>query len=385
MVAFFLSFFRISKPLIGNNSYYLEIIIIKYTMKKRLLAALFLSSVLVSCNSGTNNKAEDLSQKENERYDAILATKITVFKKLPTNAINPDNKSTNEKIKLGHVLYYDTRLSKDGNISCNSCHNLNTFGVDRLATSPGDAGKNGDRNSPTVLNAALHTTQFWDGRAKDVEQQAGMPIMNPVEMAIPSEKFLEDRLRNIGIYQELFKSAYPEQSNPITYKNLQNAIASFERTLLTPSRFDKYLEGDNNALTLEEKKGMLSFITIGCTNCHSGELLGGKMNQKFGVHANYWDYTNSTKIDEGIFAITKNETDKYVFKVPSLRNIAETYPYFHDGSVTDLKQTTIIMAKTQLNNTLTDKEATNIVAFLNSLTGEIPSIAKTIPSELASK
>jgi cytochrome c peroxidase len=354
-------------------------------MKKTNYAIIALSALLFACSDNKKESAENLEAKEHERYDATLATKMSFFKKLPAKAENAENPLSAEKIKLGHVLYYDTRLSKDGNISCNSCHNLSTFGVDRLPTSPGDKGENGDRNSPTVLNAALHTTQFWDSRAKDVEQQAGMPIMNPVEMAIPSEKFLEDRLKGIGIYQELFKTAYPEQTNPITYKNLQNAIAAFERTLLTPSRFDKYLEGETTALTLEEKKGMLSFVTVGCTQCHSGDLLGGRMNQKFGVHDDYWKYTKSTKIDEGLYAITKNETDKYVFKVPSLRNIAETYPYFHDGSVADLKESVIIMAKVQLNNQLTEKEADNIVAFLKTLTGEVPAVAKTIPSELASK
>jgi cytochrome c peroxidase len=152
------------------------------------------------------------------------------------------------------MLYFDNRLSKDETQSCNTCHDLNTFGVDRKPTSPGDNGGLGPRNSPTVLNAALHTTQFWDGRAKDVEEQAGMPITNPVEMAIPNENFLVKRLAGVELYQKMFKEAFPDDSKPLTYDNIEKAIAAFERTLLTPSKFDAYLKGNANALSLEEKR-----------------------------------------------------------------------------------------------------------------------------------
>jgi cytochrome c peroxidase len=280
------------------------------------------------------------------------------------------------------MLYYDTRLSKDGKNSCNSCHNLATFGVDNLPTSPGDKGINGNRNSPTVLNASLHAFQFWDGRAKDVEEQAGMPILNPVEMNIPSEKFLVDRLKGISLYQDLFKAAFPDKPNPITYENLRISIAAFERTLVTPSRFDQYLAGKTDALSVHEKRGFLAFNTIGCTSCHSGALLGGTMLQKSGVFGNYWDFTGSTYHDEGRAEVTKNEVDKYMFKVPSLRNVEKTYPYFHDGSVKDLSEMVKIMCKMQLKYELSEEETSNIVAFLKSLTGDIPEQFKKAPDEL---
>lgn len=203
-------------------------------------------SVLIFASCSTEKK----TNSETDTYDADLTEKLVSFASLP---VANDTKALEDpKVKLGYFLYYDTRLSLEGKNSCNSCHNLSTFGVDNQATSTGDKGKNGDRNSPTTLNAALHTTQFWDGRAKDVEQQAGMPILNPVEMNIPNQAFLVDRLKKIPQYQELFKAAFPDEKNPVTYENLQKAIGAFERKLITPSKFDKYLSGDKNALTLQE-------------------------------------------------------------------------------------------------------------------------------------
>ncbi len=305
-----------------------------------------------------------------------------IYKPLGEAVANPNNPITEEKVYLGKVLYFDTRLSKDGTQSCNSCHNLDKFGVDQLATSPGDAGANGTRNSPTVLNAAYHSSQFWDGRAKDVEEQAGMPITNPVEMAIPSEEFLIERLSKIDMYKDLFGKAFPEDDNALSYDNLQKAIGAFERTLITPSKFDDYLTGSTGALTLEEKTGLKTFMDVGCGTCHMGSLLGGNMFQKFGVFGNYWEYTKSENIDEGRFEVTKNEADKYMFKVPSLRNIAQTYPYFHDGSVSDLDEAVKIMAKVNLNKDLTESEVNDIVAFLGSLTGEVTKEMSSMPTEL---
>jgi cytochrome c peroxidase len=350
---------------------------------KKLITPLLLSTILFSCGGETEEqKLEKLAQQENERYDLSLKDKMSIFSALPSKAENPDNVATTEKIKLGHVLYFDKRLSLNNTISCNSCHNLSTFGVDNLPTSPGDAGENGGRNSPTVLNAALHTTQFWDGRAKDVEEQAGMPITNPIEMAIPSKEFLVKRLKEIELYQDLFKQAYPNEADPLTYSNIEKSIAAFERQLLTPSRFDDYLNGNKSALTVQEKKGMLSFINIGCTSCHSGSLLGGNSFQKFGVYKNYWELTGSEKIDEGRYEVTKQEFDKYMFKVPSLRNIAQTGPYLHDGSVSDLKKVVEIMADAQLKYNINNSEVENIVAFLNALTGSVPEEFKNEPAVL---
>lgn len=349
-----------------------------------ILAVMLLFAACGDKKTQTKTQAED--DLEHARYDdALNEKKLTYFNVLPQKAVNVNNPSSPAKVKLGHILYYDVRLSKNNTISCNSCHNLSKSGVDNLPFSPGDDGTLGGRNSPTTLNAALHVQQFWDGRAKDVEEQAGMPILNPVEMAIPSKDFLVKRLAVIPMYQDLFKQAFPDQANPLTYINIQKAIGAFERELLTPSRFDKYLQGDSRALTVQEKKGMLSFINIGCVSCHAGSLLGGDQFQKFGVHVPYWELTKSKNIDKGLYDITNNELDMYVFKVPSLRNVAETKPYFHDGSVQDLEQAVRIMGKTQLNYEMSDSEVQNIVTFLKSLSGEVPAFAKEIPKELASK
>ena len=351
-------------------------------MQKTIYATLLgVAMLMVACGTSENKKeAQSAEQIESERYDLSLADKLGAFTKLTAS----DNGVTSSTvIKLGHVLYFDNRLSLNNTISCNSCHKLDAFGVDNLPTSPGDAGKNGARNSPTVLNAALHSMQFWDGRAKDVEEQAGMPILNPVEMAIPNEKFLIDRLAKVPMYTELFAAAFPNQNNPVNYKNLQKALGAFERQLITPSRFDEYLAGKMDALSVQEKKGLTSFINTGCTQCHSGALLGGTTIQKFGVHGNYAEYTKSTLVDNGVFDISKNELDKFMFKTPSLRNIEKTGPYFHDGSVTELSKAVEIMAKVQLDYELETSEVENIVAFLKSLTGDFDSKYKSAPAELA--
>lgn len=357
-------------------------------MKHKKSCFLILTGTLLffsACGKKTAESADADATQHSQYDEALKNKKLAYFQSLPDKAPNPDNPTSAAKVKLGHILYYDVRLSKNNTISCNSCHNLSKYGVDNLPFSPGDDGTLGGRNSPTTLNAALHTQQFWDGRAKDVEEQAGMPILNPVEMAIPSQDFLVKRLAEIPMYQDLFKQAFPGEASPLTYKNLQNAIAAFERELLTPSRFDQYLKGDSRALTIQEKKGMLSFINIGCINCHTGALIGGNQFQKFGAYVPYWELTGSKNIDKGLFDITKNEMDMYIFKVPSLRNVAETGPYFHDGSVKDLEQAVRIMGKAQLKYEMSDAEAQNIVAFLKSLSGEVPAFAKEVPKELASK
>ena len=350
---------------------------------KALFVFAFVSLIMSACGGeSTEQKRESADAQESLQYDGSLKDKLSVFAVLPFEALNVTNITSAEKVKLGQILYFDKRLSKNNTISCNSCHNLATGGVDNESTSTGDTGENGGRNSPTVLNAALHFSQFWDGRAKDVEEQAGMPIMNPIEMAIPSKDFLVKRLSEIKMYKDLFHKAFPEDKQPLNYNNIAKAIAAFERQLLTPSRFDEYLQGNTTALTVQEKKGLLSFINIGCVSCHSGSLLGGNGFQKFGVHQNYWEVTGSKKVDEGVFAISKQEYDKYKFKVPSLRNSTLTKPYFHDGSVNDLKRVIEIMAQIQLNYQIDKNEVDNIAAFLNSLTGKVPEQFIKEPAEL---
>lgn len=311
--------------------------------------------------------------------DSLQILAKGIFQPLPAQADNPDNPVTPEKVALGKLLYFDTKLSMKGNNSCNSCHNLSTFGVDNEATSTGDDGLKGGRNSPTVLNAALNTTQFWDGRAKDVEEQAGMPILNPVEMHMPNKALVEDRLKKDAEYPKLFAAAFPNDKSPVKFENLQKAIGAFERTLLTPSKFDSYLEGKADALTQEEKDGLQLFVKTGCTTCHAGVNLGGNMFQKFGLFGNYWEATKSAKIDSGRITITKQASDLFMFRVPTLRNIAETKPYFHDGSVSDLNEAIKIMGSVQLNKTLNDTEVKNIAAFLKTLSGNLPDEVKKDP------
>ncbi|MFA5297924.1 MAG: cytochrome-c peroxidase [Lutibacter sp.] len=336
-------------------------------MKKLLILGLLIFSLL-----GCDNKKKEEKQPINSDYTALQKTASSIFGVLPTVAENDKNIVSNEKVQLGKKLFLDNRLSKDNTQSCNTCHNLATYGVDNLSTSPGNDGGFGSRNSPTVFNAALHTSQFWDGREPDVEAQAGGPMLNPAEMAMPSEKVVIERLSKIDEYKNLFAAAFPNETKPISFTNIKNAIGAFERTLITPSKFDEFIAGDLNALSTTEKEGLQLFIDKGCIACHSGKVLGGNIYQKFGVYDDYWKYTKSGKIDEGRFQVTNNETDKYFFKAPSLRNIEKTYPYFHDGSVKNLKEAVQIMGKIQLNKDLTDTEATAIVSFLNSLTGKIP-------------
>lgn len=352
-------------------------------MKNRMLFPMIFAILLISCRGNEEKKAKEKEAAQSAEYDALLEEKGVKDIFSPISAASAG--LTDPKVNLGYHLYYDNRLSKNGNISCNSCHNLSTFGVDGEATSPGDDGIRGDRNSPTVINAALHFKQFWDGRAETIEEQAGMPILNPVEMNIPNKDFLVKRLSDVALYKDLFAKAYPGDRNPITFDNIRNAIGAFERTLITPSRFDEYLKGKSDALTLQEKKGLMSFITTGCTQCHTGALLGGNQFQKFGVHDEYWKYTKSAKVDEGLFAITKNENDKYMFKVPTLRNIEHTGPYFHDGSISSLEEAVKIMAKVQLNYNISDAEVGNIVAFLKALSADVPEQVKNAPAVLAAK
>lgn len=338
--------------------------------KKVILFAVL--SMIIGCKKDKSN-AFEFVQKGNSELFTQAQTFFQPISSVEVPALD------SAKVALGKHLYFDTRLSKEGNISCNSCHNLNTYGVDNLAFSPGDDGSLGGRNSPTVFHAALHSMQFWDGRAKDVEEQAGGPILNPVEHNIKDEKELEERLRKVDLYKEMFAAVYQTDRQPITFKNITNAIGAFERTLMPASRFDAYLEGDRDALTAQEQKGLEAFMTVGCTTCHSGVALGGQMFQKFGLYGDYWVETKSDKVDKGLADLSKKETENYFFKVPGLRNIAHTGPYFHDGSVQDLKEAVRIMASLQTNITLTQEQIEDITVFLGSLSSDIPEEVKKSP------
>ena len=283
----------------------------------------------------------------------------------PPVAESATNPVSDAKVDLGRMLYFDKRLSLANDLSCNSCHQLDKFGVDNEKTSAGHKGQRGDRNSPTVYNAAFHFAQFWDGRAADVEAQAKGPILNPVEMAMPSEPEVIARLQAVEGYRKAFAAAFPGEEQPINYDNLARAIGAFERKLVTPSPFDDFLAGDDTALTTEQQQGLAVFLDTGCTVCHNGAVLGGQMYQKLGLVKPY------PTQDPGRAKITGNEAERGYFKVPSLRNIEKTAPYFHDGSVATLEQASRLMAEHQLGRELPATDVTKLVAFLGSLTGKV--------------
>ena len=293
--------------------------------------------------------------------------RVKNFAALPAAIPSQANPITAEKAALGKMLYYDARLSRGQDVSCNSCHPLNNYGADGRPTSEGYRHQHGDRNSPTVYNAAGHVAQFWDGRAADLEEQAQGPILNPVEMAMPSERAVIAVLQSIPEYAQAFHRAFPDDPDPLTLRNMARAIAAFERKLVTPSRWDKFLNGDDAALTAEEKAGFQAFLDAGCSTCHAGTYVGGNVYRKLGAAEAWPDST-----DPGRYQVTHNESDRMVFKVPSLRNVARTAPYFHDGTVKTLDEAVSTMAQHQLGKQLTDAEVKSISTWLNSLTGEVP-------------
>lgn len=293
------------------------------------------------------------------------ARAVQIFGELPVEALNPENPLTPAKIELGRKLYYEKRLSLAEDIACNSCHNLAVFGVDGEPTSPGHRGQRGGRNSPTVYNAALHVAQFWDGRSPDVEDQAKGPILNPIEMAMPSEAAVIERLAKDPKYPMLFAAAFPDDAEPLTYDNLARAIGAFERRLMTPGPLDAFLAGDDSALSPAQLGGLNDFVSLGCVTCHNGPAVGGASYQKLGLVRPY-----QTE-DLGRYAVTQKESDKYVFKVPSLRNVAKTGPYFHDGSIASLDEAVRLMARHQLGIELEAAQQSSLLSFLEALSGEI--------------
>jgi cytochrome c peroxidase len=272
-------------------------------------------------------------------------------------------KDTPELIKLGEKLFFEKRLSQNNSMSCNTCHRVDEGlgGVDNEPTSPGAFGKRGGRNSPTVLNAGFQAMQFWDGRAEDLAAQAKGPILNPIEMAMASDKDVLERLKNFAEYKPMFEKAFTEGDDRITYDNVAKAIAAFERTLITRDRFDEFQNG-YDTLNAQELRGLDLFLNTGCTTCHNGPVLGGNAFHKVGLVNKY------ETSDLGRYDVTKEESDKYMFKVPMLRNIELTYPYFHDGKQKTLEDAVKSMAWLQLGQELTDAQVADITAFLKTLT-----------------
>jgi cytochrome c peroxidase len=323
-----------------------------------------LLSLLIAC-SNDQPVAEPVNPQITDAV-TVDPTKLAAFKQVPFDFFEDGVEASPAVIDLGNRLFLDTRLSASGKISCNSCHNLETNGADTVAFSLGHEGKPVGRNSPTVFNAAGQVAQFWDGRAPNVEKQALGPILAPGEMAMTSPEAVVKVIKSDKTYVDEFAVAFPGAADPITFDNVGVAIGAFERTLVKPSRFDKFLSGDENALGNEEKRGLNEFVDAGCTGCHNGALLGGGTFMKVGL-IQPWPNQN----DQGKFEITKNEADRMVFKVPSLRWVTETAPYFHDGSVADLPTAIKMMGKHQIGKNLTDEQAASIAEFLGSTGGPV--------------
>ena len=309
----------------------------------------------------------------------LLKRAQELFEPLPKDMATPEFPITRERADLGRQLFFDPRMTVDANMSCASCHQPALYGTDALPTSIGVKQRPHPRNAPTNLNAALNIIH-WRGDRESVEDQVIKALVSPITSGQPDLKALEDRLGRIPGYAPLFKAAFADEANPMTAQNVAKAIGAYERTLVTPSPFDSYLKGKSDALSAAARAGLKKFINTGCVMCHSGVGVGGGMYQKFGVVEDYWLATGSTTIDKGRFDVTKDPTDLYVFRVPSLRNVAMTAPYFHDGSAPTLPEAVKVMARVQLGVTLSDTDVREIVAFLESLTGDLPANFTNVPT-----
>lgn len=301
-----------------------------------------------------------------DKTDRLIRKANRYFEPLPQTMPGSEN-DTPARVELGKQLYFDTRLSINDTQSCASCHPLgdDRGGMDSLPTSPGARGELGDRNTPTVLNAGWQSSQFWDGRATDLADQAGQPILNPIEMGMPDKESVVKKLSAITAYVEAFTKAFPDDTPPLSYANLAEAIAAFERTLRSESRFDDFMRGDKAALTTQEQSGLTKFIRHNCIRCHDGPMLGGTLIEKLGV---YKDFHNIE--DKGRHRVTGDEADEMMFKVASLRNVAITGPWYHDGSGKTLEDVIRTMGRIQLDIELKEDEIDDIAAFLASLTGK---------------
>ncbi|QSV46335.1 cytochrome-c peroxidase [Geobacter benzoatilyticus] len=310
--------------------------------------------------------------------DDIMGRAKGIFKPIPAKAkALKGNPATPAKVELGKMLYFDPRLSSSHLISCNTCHNVGLGGTDILETSIGHGWQKGPRNSPTVLNAVYNIAQFWDGRAEDLAAQAKGPVQASVEMNNKPENLVAT-LKSIPGYQPLFKKAFPGEADPVTFDNVARAIEVFEATLVTPDApFDRYLNGNKKALSATEEQGLALFLDKGCVACHSGINVGGTGYFPFGVREDPGPEVRPVD-DTGRFKVTNTSADKYVFRSPSLRNVAITMPYFHSGKVWDLKDAVKIMGSAQLGISLTDDDAGKITAFMKTLTGKQPLVVHPV-------
>lgn len=339
---------------------------------KTKIGGIFICLLLCIMATGLS-ASEDVMERAQKMFKPIPDT-------LPTLKDNP---ITPSKLELGTMLYFEPRLSASGLISCNTCHNIGTGGVDLQETSVGHGWQRGGRNAPTVLNAIFNLAQFWDGRAQDLREQAKGPPQAAIEMNTTPER-LEETLKSMPEYVTLFKQAFPQEKDPVTFDNTAKAIEVFEATLLTPdSRFDRYLKGDKTALIKEEQEGLKFFMDKGCAPCHGGINLGGTGYFPFGVVEK--PQPDITAGDTGRFKVTGIKSDEYVFKSPSLRNIALTPPYFHSGKVWNLRDAVVIMGSSQLGISLNDDQVNALVAFFKTTTGTQPTIEYPILPPITDK
>ncbi len=316
---------------------------------------------------------------------SLLERARGVFNPLPDHVRVDDYPHSKDRIELGRQLFFETRVSVDGSNSCASCHSPSFHGADSRAVSIGVHGQRMPRNAQTVFNTPLLVAQHYGGNRHTVEEQALKALTSPFAYGNKTFEEAEGRLRALG-YGPQFAKAFPNENAPVTAENWALAIGAFERTLLTPAPFDRYLKGDTRAISREAKLGLEKFIGAGCAACHYGATVGGQSFQKFGITEDYWKATGSVEMpqlkgrDMGRWHDTKKEEDKFIFKVPQLRNVAMTPPYFHDGSVDRLDDAVRIMARLQLGRQLPDDDVKLIVAFLESLTGEVPKHFATVPA-----
>lgn len=324
------------------------------------------STATVDTVAGDLPEAADVATPKQSLPSNLQQILPAIFDVLPSPPGEREQSNSEAKVNLGRLLFFDPSLSSNGTVSCNHCHNLQNYGVDGLAQSLGVTGISTSRNTPTVYNAALQKAQFWDGRSPSVEDQAVIPILAEHEMGMVNAERVVARLQSIAAYPVLFQLAFPNDPNPISLKNVGIALGAFERGLITPSRFDKFLTGDYAQLNEQEIRGLDAFIALRCITCHNGAGIGGANFTPLGITEPY-----PTR-DIGRFATTNREEDKFVFKVSSLRNVAQTAPYLHDGSIATLEEVVRLMARYQLGKSVTDQQVEDMVAFLQTLTGEIP-------------
>ena len=318
-------------------------------------------SLLIACS---NNQATETVNPQITDAVTVDRTKLGAFQPLPDNFFVAGSEPSQERIALGQRLFFETQLSADANMSCSTCHNVANDGADEHRFSPGHKMVPVGRNSPTVFNAAGQVAQFWDGRAATVEEQALGPILAAGEMAMPDAETVVSVLKEDPTYIAEFAKAFPGEKDPLNFQNVGVAIGAYERTLTTPSKWDEFLKGDDTALTDDERRGLNTFIEVGCTGCHNGALLGGNTFMKLGL-VRPWP----NQSDSGRVAVTKNETDSMVFKVAGLRNVTETGPYFHDASAESLGEAVNLMGQHQLGKALSPDQVKDIVTFLGSTKG----------------